>query len=71
MMQLLTTEQAAELLGLEPATLATWRWRGFGPPHVRLSARAVRYRRDDLASWLDSRTRRSTSDCDATDASCA
>ncbi len=55
---LLTTEQAADYMGLRPATLETWRWsRGSdGPPYVRLSRRAVRYRRSDLDAWLRENT---------------
>lgn len=34
---------------------------GGGPPMVRLSRRMVRYRRDALEAWLDSRTVTSTS----------
>ena len=60
--QLLDTRQAASVLGLQPGTLETWRWRGDGPPHVRLSARAVRYRRADLDVFIQQQTRRSTSD---------
>lgn len=49
---LLTTEQAAEALALKPGTLRQWRWRRQGPPFVALSRRAVRYRREDIESWL-------------------
>ena len=55
---LLTTLQAADYMGLKPGTLETWRWeRGTdGPPYIRLSRRAVRYRRSDLDAWLDTQT---------------
>ena len=51
--QLLTTEQAARYLNLKPTTLEQWRWeRGDdGPPFLRLSRRAVRYRKSDLEAW--------------------
>lgn len=53
---LLTTEQAAEILGIEPTTLTTWRSTGrYAIPFVRVG-RAVRYRRADLDAWLRSRT---------------
>ena len=66
--EVLTTQQAADVLGLRPGTLEVWRWKGTGPPHIRLSKRAVRYRRADLDVWLASRVRRSTSDTGGDDA---
>lgn len=57
---LLKPEEAAAL-GLAQQTLARWRCEGAGPPFV-LAGRAVRYRRADLSAWIESRTRRSTSD---------
>ena len=53
--------EAAQKLGVEASTLANWRWAGRGPRYIRVGSR-VRYRLADVASWLDSRTRRSTSD---------
>ena len=59
---LLNTEQAATFLNLSPTTLTTWRVRrSDGPPYVRIG-RAVRYRLDDLQSWLDTQTHRSTAE---------
>ena len=55
------TEGAADRLGITPETLRNWRWRGEGPPFLKLG-RAVRYRLSDLSAWLDARTRTSTSD---------
>ena len=55
--QLLDTVQAADYLGLKPGTLETWRWDARrGPAFIRLSKRAVRYRRSDLDAWLDAQT---------------
>lgn len=51
---------AADRLGLEPSTLANWRYRGGGPLFIKVGGR-VRYRLCDLAEWLDSRSRSSTS----------
>jgi|RhiMetdeSRZDD1v2_1073273.scaffolds.fasta_scaffold2852332_1 excisionase family DNA binding protein len=48
---LLTTEQAAELLQLSPRTLRRWRTEGKGPPYIRLGARRVRYRRGAILDW--------------------
>ena len=54
-------EEAAARLGVRKSTLANWRWSGRGPRHVKVGGR-VRYRPCDIAGWLDSRTRTSTSD---------
>lgn len=42
---------AAAELGVKPDTLKTWRHRGVGPAFVRVG-RAIRYQRDDLASFI-------------------
>ncbi len=49
--ELLTVEQAARLLAVSPDRLASWRFRGVGPAFIRIES-AVRYRRDDLESYL-------------------
>ena len=59
--RLLTTEQAASVLALSPRALEAWRLQGRGPRYVKLS-RAVRYRPEDLASWIESGLRQSTSE---------
>jgi predicted DNA-binding transcriptional regulator AlpA len=59
---LLDERAAAAALGLTPRTLQGWRHRGDGPPHVRISARCVRYRVEDLNAWAAQRVRTSTSD---------
>ncbi len=53
--------EAANRLGVEPSTLANWRWSGRGPRHVKVGGR-VRYRLVEISQWLDSQTRGSTSD---------
>lgn len=59
---LLTPDQVAEMCGLARSTLAKMRLRGDGPRFVKLGA-AVRYREDDVESWLVAKPRRrSTSD---------
>ena len=51
---LLTTKDAARLLGLSPAMLERWRWMNAGPPFVRpTGGRAVRYRWRDLIDWIE------------------
>jgi excisionase family DNA binding protein len=54
--QILTTEQAAKLLGVRPQTLMNWRsTRRQRVPFIRVG-RAVRYRRADVEAWLTKRT---------------
>jgi len=57
----MTTPEAAEYVGLSPATLETLRTRGGGPVFAKLGARVV-YEKDDLDRWLKERKRTSTSD---------
>lgn len=49
--KLLTTREAAELLGVHPGTLENWRAAGEGPPWLRLRARLVRYSEKALEQW--------------------
>jgi predicted DNA-binding transcriptional regulator AlpA len=58
---ILTTPQAALYLGLAVSTLNKWRCFGAGPKFLKLG-RAVRYRREDLDSFLMSRQLGSTSE---------
>ena len=54
---LLTPEQAAELLQMAPITLAIWRSQRIGDlPYIKLSSKAIRYRRSDIEAWLARRT---------------
>jgi excisionase family DNA binding protein len=50
--ELLTEAEAADLLTVSVQTMARWRKEGEGPPWFRLGGR-VRYRRDELLSWLE------------------
>jgi len=59
---LLTTGEAAQFLGVSKAFLERDRWAGARIPFVRVGARAVRYRRADLESYISRQVRRSTSD---------
>lgn len=58
---LLSEEEAAEFLGYSKRALQNWRHRGDGPPFIRISERAVRYRRRDLIEWCESLMEESTS----------
>ena len=50
--QLLTPEDGSHLLGVPMGTLANWRYLGRGPLFVRLG-RHVRYRSEDLDTWIE------------------
>ena len=60
--QLLTEVEVAHLLQLKPRALQAWRVRGGGPAFIRISGRAIRYRRSDLEQWILEHRRESTSD---------
>lgn len=50
----LKNDEAAAALGVKPATLKTWRWRGVGPAFVRVNG-AIRYDPVDIAVYLGER----------------
>ncbi len=60
---LLTTAEAAEIVRLSQAHLEKMRVYGRGPRFVRLG-HAIRYRRADLAIWIESGLVGSTSEAD-------
>jgi len=49
--KLLTPEELSDMLQVPPRTLETWRYRGGGPPCVRVG-RHVRYDPDAVRRWL-------------------
>lgn len=49
---LLSTKQAAHLLGISASTLHRWRCQGYGPAHVRVGKKLVRYIRRTLLDWI-------------------
>ncbi len=54
---LLDEQEAADFLSLSPGTLSVWRSTGrYALPFVKVGRR-VRYRRRDLLTWLELRTR--------------
>lgn len=53
--RLLTEEELAALLGVEPATLVAWRYRRQGPAFIKVG-RLPRYRTEDVDAWLAART---------------
>jgi predicted DNA-binding transcriptional regulator AlpA len=63
-MKLLSGAETAQILGVKPKTLETWRWRGIGPLFVRVG-RLVKYSESDVLAWVAAQKRRSTSDSPA------
>lgn len=49
---LLDERQVARLIGMSVASLRRWRLLHRGPKFLRVGGSAVRYRPEDLASWL-------------------
>lgn len=58
---LLTTKQAATILGVSVAFLERDRWAGARVPFIKVGSRAVRYRYSDLLAYIDSCAFHSTS----------
>ena len=59
---LLTTKEAARYLSVSKAFLERDRWAGARIQFIKVGSRAVRYRLEDLDSYLNAQVRRSTSD---------
>ena len=59
--RLLLPSEAAERLCLSSDGLRGWRAKGFGPPFVKLGARRVRYRPEDVEAFVNGQLRASTS----------
>jgi excisionase family DNA binding protein len=55
--KLLTTKEAAPILGVSIAFLERDRWAGAQIPFIRIGSRAVRYRLSDLNAYIESRRR--------------
>ena len=53
---LLDENEAAASLSVAVQTLRNWRWKGEGPRYVKIGARLVRYRRGDLAAFVEAGT---------------
>lgn len=58
--QLLTPQQAAEILALSKRALEHWRMTGEGPRFLKLSRATIRYTAADLAAFQDACVRRNT-----------
>lgn len=59
--KLITTKEAAQILGVSKAFLERDRWAGARIPYIQVGSRGVRYRISDLDSYIESRVRLSTS----------
>lgn len=51
----LTTSEAAEMMGMEEATLRGWRAEERGPRYYKLSARCVKYAQSDVELYVNER----------------
>jgi len=58
--KLMTVKDAAIYLNLSTSTLNKWRVSGNGPAFLKLG-RVIRYREEDLRSYIEQNTQRSTS----------
>lgn len=59
--QLLTEQDAADLICQSVRTLQKWRVIGYGPCFFKIG-RSVRYRRREILDWVESRRRAHTSE---------
>lgn len=57
-----STEDLVAITGLSRSFFDKLRWRGGGPPYVRISARRICYRVGDVRAWLGTRIRTQTSE---------
>ncbi|MAZ17622.1 MAG: excisionase [Ahrensia sp.] len=62
--RLISTREAAEVLGVSSSYLAKSRLTGEGPRFIKIGARVL-YRPSDLDAWLSERSRSSTAEYDA------
>ncbi|WP_158308156.1 helix-turn-helix transcriptional regulator [Roseobacter litoralis] len=52
--KLMTTPECAEFLGVGKDVMFEWRKNGEGPPYLHMTARTIRYDRDDVLAWARS-----------------
>jgi hypothetical protein len=55
-MNLLTTQQAADMMGVKPSSLRAWRCANIGPPFTRLTKQSVKYAQVDIERYVAERT---------------
>jgi hypothetical protein len=56
MKKLIDGRAVADTLGIPEHTLANWRWRGVGPPYLKVG-KHVRYDPDQLEAWVAQQSR--------------
>lgn len=49
---LITPEELSYLLAIPKRTIDGWAAKNYGPPRLKVGARAVRYRRKDVDAWI-------------------
>lgn len=54
---LLTTAEAAALVGMKERTLRVWRMKDQGPAYIKLGNGRVRYSQQAIEEWLAANTR--------------
>lgn len=52
--KLMKISEVAEFMGVTEAVIYEWRRMGEGPPFMHITARTVRYDRDDVIEWARS-----------------
>jgi len=60
--QLLNTKQTAEILNVSEAFLERDRWAGARIPFIKVGARAIRYRLQDIEDYIENNLSYSTSE---------
>lgn len=55
--ELVTTKEAAKILGRSPATMKRWRYLGIGPAWIEISGR-VSYERKTLLEFIQQHTKK-------------
>ncbi|GAA2448470.1 helix-turn-helix domain-containing protein [Streptomyces macrosporus] len=55
--RLLTSDEVAEILGVDRRTVPQWRYRGYGPDWVKIGTH-VRYRPQDVEAYIAAHVRK-------------
>lgn len=53
--RLLSTEELAEFLGITTQRIHDMRYKGIGPPAIKLGHRTLRFRLSEVEAWLEDR----------------
>ena len=56
---LLTPQEVAKALNMKTSSMATWRVKGIGPKFLKCG-KSIRYRPEDVDSWLANQERNNT-----------